>query len=137
MGNKLFISCPMLGRTREAIEESMKVMHEEAEKRFGKKLEAIDTYIEEYAPEEVVNVPVWYVGESIKMLSQADYFIGVDITKYGSYNKRCYPGCAVEEFTAEMYDIPMKILVCDEFDCFKDMEELRDKFARKIALNMG
>lgn len=135
MGNKLFISCPMRGRTKEAIEESFKVMHEEAEKRFGKKLEVIHTYIDQDAP-EVVNDPVWYLGESLKKLSQADYFIGVDITKYGLYNKRCYPGCAVEEFTAEMYDIPMKILVCDEFVCFKDMEELRDKFARKIALSM-
>ena len=88
MGSKLFISCPMRARTKEAIEESMKVMHEEAEKRFGKKLEVIHTYIDQDAP-EVVNDPVWYLGESLKKLSQADYFIGVDITKYGLYNKRC------------------------------------------------
>lgn len=42
---KLFISCPMKGRTEENISKSMDQMHKIAEIIFDQELEAIPTYI--------------------------------------------------------------------------------------------
>ena len=58
---KLFISCPMKGRTREAIEESFNTMHKIAEIMRGEKLEVIQSYIEDEPPEGV-NERIWYLG---------------------------------------------------------------------------
>lgn len=53
---KLFISCPMKGRTEKAIKNSMNRLHSLAEIVIGEKLEAIDSYIEN-APEFKDNTP--------------------------------------------------------------------------------
>lgn len=95
---KLFISCPMKGRTEENIRNSMERMHKIAEATFGEKLEVIQTYIPGKAPD--VKYPrVWYLGESIKMMAEADYFIGVDYLA-------AFKGCLVENEVARNYDIP-------------------------------
>lgn len=43
---KLFISCPMRGRTEEQIRKSMERMHKIAEAIFDEELEVIPTYFE-------------------------------------------------------------------------------------------
>ena len=48
---KLFISCPMKGRTEENIRKSMEKMHKIAEIIFDQELEVIPTYIEDNPPE--------------------------------------------------------------------------------------
>ena len=99
---KLFISCPMRNRSDENIHKSMEKMHQIAEAVFGEKLEVIDSFIEENPPEGV-NPAIWYLGESIKKMADADYFIGVK----GYWN---YPGCMVERDVADQYDIPRFIV---------------------------
>jgi hypothetical protein len=95
---KLFISCPMKGRTDEAIKESMKKMHKIAEAVFGEELEPIDTYIHEEP--KTKNNALFYLGESIKMLADADYFIGV-------YDAELeFDGCSIERVSAMRYDVP-------------------------------
>ena len=95
---KLFISCPMRGRTEENIRNSMERMHKIAEATFGEELEVIPSYIAEKAPEGVSR-RVWYLGESIKMMSEADYCIGVNY-------ESAFPGCCIEREVAQSYGIP-------------------------------
>lgn len=103
---KLFISCPMNGRTEENIKKSMDKMHKIAEDVFEQKLDVIDTCIEE-APPEGVNAGVWYLGKSISMMAEADYFIGIDCCSV-------YRGCALETKIAYDYHIPMFTLTDDD-----------------------
>lgn len=95
---KLFISCPMKGRTEENIKNSMARMHRIAELIFDQKLEPIDTYIPDEAPEGV-NRGVWYLGESIKRMAAADYFIGIGYSEV-------FKGCQAEFEIANAYGIP-------------------------------
>lgn len=97
---KLFISVPMKGRTKENIKKSIEKMHKVAEIAFDQPLEVINSYIEENAPEQT-NAPIWYLGKSIELLSQADYFIGVNS---GCYNYSWH-GCRIETIIAEEYGI--------------------------------
>lgn len=98
---KLFISVPMRGRTEENIRKSMKKMHKIAEAVWEQELEVIPTYIEDKPPESA-NQALWYLGRSIQLLSEADYFIGII---HGDYN-----GCEVERDAARRYGIPTYLL---------------------------
>lgn len=95
---KLFISCPMKGRTEENIKNSMERMHKIAEIVFDQELEVIDSYIPEAAPVDLNNKRIWYLGESIKMMAEADYFIGIDWCDF-------YKGCSIERDVANRYGI--------------------------------
>ena len=95
---KLFISCPMKGRTEENIRNSMERMHKIAEASFGEELEVIPSYIPEHAP-KCTNARIWYLGRSIEMMAEADYFIGVGY-------ETAFPGCCVENNVANEYGIP-------------------------------
>ena len=94
---KLFISCPMKGRTEENIRKSMEKMHKIAEIVFDQKLEVIPTYIEDNPPKNN-NQAVWFLGKSIQMLSEADYFIGIEWCDF-------YKGCSGESDVAKKYEI--------------------------------
>lgn len=95
---KLFISCPMKGRTEENIRDSMARMHKIAEAYFGQELEVIPTYIEDNPPENAKQA-VWFLGESIKLMAEADFFIGVGYSD-------CFSGCTIEHEVACSYGIP-------------------------------
>lgn len=95
---KLFISCPMNGRTEENIKESMKKMHKLAEIIFNQDLEVIPTYIEDKPPKGV-NERIWFLCKSIELMSQADYFIGIQWSDV-------FKGCKIESHVAEIYGIP-------------------------------
>lgn len=109
---KLFVSVPMKGRTKEAIKNSIECMHKIAEIAFGEELELIDSYIEDNPP-ATRNQSIWYLGKSIELLAQADYFIGVDL--YG------YPGCYVESVVAYRYNIKRLILNSHQYSFFNDI----------------
>ena len=113
---KLFISCPMKGRTKENIEKSMDKMHRIAEAAFEQKLEVIPSYIEDLPPKDNREA-VWYLGESIKLLAQADYFIGID-----AYD---FTGCIIERDTARSYYIPFYLLPIKFAVTREELEESR------------
>ena len=103
---KLFISCPMKGRTEENIRKSMEQMHKIAEIVFDQELEVIPSYIEDNPPENSKQA-VWYLGKSIQMLAEADFFIGINYS--GFFN-----GCMIEERVASAYGIKTTTVRMDE-----------------------
>lgn len=94
---KLFVSVPMKGRTEEEIKASIQKMKKIAEIYEGEELELIDSYIEDNPPKDSKEA-VWYLGESLKKLAQADVFIGID----EAYD---WNGCYIERDTAQRYGI--------------------------------
>lgn len=104
---KLFVSVPMKGRTEENIKKSIAKMKKIAEAYEGEELELIDTWIPDEAP-ECKNRGLWYLGESIKMMADADVFIGIN-QKFG------YSGCkqelnAAKEYGLKVYIIPISVI---------------------------
>ena len=93
---KLFISCPMRGRTPEAIKKSIEKMHKIAEATVGEELEVIPSYKPD---SEYKNKPIACLGESIKRMQDADFFVCID----ESYRFR---GCESEKDIAVRYGIP-------------------------------
>lgn len=94
---KLFISVPMKGRTEEEIKASIQKMKKVAEIYEGEELELIDSYVEDNPPKGNKEA-VWYLGESLKKLAQADVFMGI----CESYD---WNGCCIERETADKYGI--------------------------------
>lgn len=94
---KLFVSVPMKGRTEEEIKASIQKMKKIAEIYEGEELELIDSYIEDNPPKDN-NEAVWYLGESLKKLAQADVFVGID----DGWN---WSGCYIESEVAVRYEI--------------------------------
>lgn len=111
---KLFVSVPMKGRTKEAIKNSIECMYKIAEIAFGEELELIDSYIEDTPPANI-KLSIWYLGKSIELLSQADYFIGI--------NDLHYPGCQAEFFVAKNYGIKFLVLDTFQYEFFNDIRE--------------
>lgn len=66
---RLFISQPMRDKTDEEILRERETAIAEAEKLLGEKVEVIDSFFQ-VAPEDAK--PLWYLGESLKLLSTAD-----------------------------------------------------------------
>lgn len=99
---KLFISCPMKDRTEQNIKKTMNTLHKLAEEAFNQELEVIDSYIEDNPPKDSKQA-IWYLGESLKKLSEADYFIGIDMNTSPIY----YKGCQIETDVAVNYCIPI------------------------------
>ena len=94
---KLFVSVPMKGRTEDEIKASIQKMKKIAEIYEGEELELIDSHIEDNPPKDSKEA-VWYLGESLKKLAQADVFIGI----CESYD---WNGCCIERETADKYGI--------------------------------
>lgn len=95
---KLFISQPMRGLSDEEILKAREEIKLRAEKTIGEPFELIDSFISEYPGEINKQVPVWYLGKSIQILSQADvaYFGG---------DWRNARGCKIEHEIAKEYGI--------------------------------
>jgi hypothetical protein len=99
---KLFVSVPTKGRTEEEIKTSIQKMKKIAEIYEGEELELIDSYIEDNPPKDSKEA-VWYLGESLKKLAQADVFVGID----EAYD---WNDCCIEKDTAYRYGIKMHIV---------------------------
>ena len=94
---KVFISQPMRDKTNEQIKEERERAIDVLEKLYDDvKIEFIDSFFEN-APHDAK--PVWYLGQSITLLSQADvaYFIK-------GWNE--YRGCKIENTICREYGIP-------------------------------
>lgn len=99
---KLFVSVPMKGRTEEEIKASIQKMKKIAEIYEGEELELIDSYIEDNPPKDSKEA-VWYLGESLKKLAQADIFVGIN----EAYD---WNDCYIERDTAQRYGIKTYIV---------------------------
>lgn len=99
---KLFVSVPMKGRTEAEIKETMEKMKKIAEIYEGEELKMIDSYIEHNPPQNV-NQAMWYLGESLKKLSEADVIVGID-------DSWSWSGCDIEMRTAGAYGIKTYIV---------------------------
>lgn len=100
----------MKGRTEKEIKASIQKMKKIAEVYEGEEMELIDSYIEDNPPKDN-NQAVWYLGESIKKLSQADIFVCIDDTW-------AWKGCQIERDVArgygiKTYAVPAKIVIDD------------------------
>lgn len=109
---KLFVSVPMKGRTEDEIKANIQKMKKIAETLEGETLELIDSYIEDNPPKDSKEA-IWYLGESLKKLSQADVFIGI----CDSWD---WDGCHIEDETATRYGIKKYAIppryVIDDYD---------------------
>ena len=95
---KLFISQPMRGLKDEEILKAREKIRKKAEKVIGEPVELIDSFIKEYPGEINKSVPVYYLGKSIQLLSQAD------IAYFGG-DWRNARGCLIEHEVARQYGI--------------------------------
>ncbi len=94
--HKLFISCPMKGRTEENIKKSFEVMQRIAEAYTGETLEVVNPY-EPKTFESDAN-RIRSLSDSIRLMAEADYFITFE-------NYFDYRGCSVENQVAALYGL--------------------------------
>lgn len=92
---RLFISQPMRGKTNEEILVERQKAIEMAELMLDEKVEVIDSLFKD-APADAK--PLWYLGESLKLLATADY---VCFAK-GWEEAR---GCRIEKMSAIEYGV--------------------------------
>ena len=92
---KLFISQPMRGKSDEEILAVRKKAIKSAEKQIGEPVEVIDSFFQA-APTNVK--PLWYLGESLKLLAEADI-------AYFAKGRDEARGCKIENTCAIEYGI--------------------------------
>lgn len=68
----------------------------------GEELELIDSYIKDNPPKDN-NQAIWFLGESLKKLAQADVFIGIN-------EAWDWCGCYIEIETAKRYGIKIYMI---------------------------
>ncbi len=120
---KLFISIPMRGRTEENIKKGMEKMHKMAEIIFDQKLEVIPTYIEDNPPENN-NQAIWYLGKSIQLLAEADFFIGA------SEYMETFKGCIAERNIARDYGIRSAFV--NVYEIMPDVVDVEREYYRNM-----
>ena len=91
---KLFISQPMRDKTDEEIKEERAKIIKAVVDRFGK-VEVIDSFFES-APHNAR--PLWFLGKSLELLSEADI-------AYFADGWKDYRGCKLEHECAVQYGI--------------------------------
>lgn len=94
--HKLFISCPMKGRTEENIKKSFEVMKRTAEAYTGETLEVVNPYEPKTFESDADRIRS--LGDSIRLMAEADYFITFE-------NYFDYRGCSVENQVAALYGL--------------------------------
>lgn len=92
---KLFISQPMRDKTDEQIEAERNRAIENAKEVLGEEVEVIQSFFKG-APHDAT--PLWYLGESIKLLGQADFV-------YFCKDWEKYRGCCIERECCIRYGI--------------------------------
>lgn len=110
---KLFISCPMRGRTEDEIKASMERMKTVAEIMVGEELELIPSPIKADTDK---SKPIYNLGVSIKRMQDADYVA----TPREYYD---WKGCSIEAMVVERYMEPHQILRMDNRVVFSSPEE--------------
>lgn len=94
--HKLFISCPMKGRTEENIKKSFEVLKRTAEAYTGETLEVVNSYEPKTFESDADRIRS--LGDSIRLMAEADYFITFE-------NYFDYRGCSVENQVAALYGL--------------------------------
>lgn len=92
---KIFISQPMKGKTQEQIETERNKAIKEIKRMVDSDVEIIDSFFKDI---DLEKPPLWYLGESIKLLSSADYIYLCD-------NWVKSRGCVIEYLCALSYNI--------------------------------
>lgn len=95
--NRIFISQPMKGKSAKDILEARKLAIESATRILEEPIEVIDNFFQG-APVEAK--PLWFIGKSIQLLSDADAVVFVE----GWEEAR---GCKIEHKCAVQYGIPI------------------------------
>ena len=91
---KLFISQPMAGKTeKEILDERERVLIKVKELFPNQNIEVIDSFFDGEP-----KTPLWYLGESIKLLGQADIV-------YFCKDWEKYRGCCIENECCVRYSI--------------------------------
>lgn len=92
---KVFISQPMRDKTDEQILKERKRAVQVINEKYGEEVEILESFFQG-VPHDAK--PLWFLGKSIMLLSQADvaYFIG---------EWRNYRGCKAENMLAHEYGI--------------------------------
>ena len=71
--NKLYVSCPVEGRTLRSVLRTVKKMHKIAEVLFDEELE----YIDNVSVSEMTGTDLHDLSRHIEFMAQADYFVYV------------------------------------------------------------
>lgn len=101
---KIFISVPMKRRTQENIQKTVAKMKAVVTEMFRDidEVEFIDNFVTS-DPDSVADnkiVSLYYLGEAIKKLGDADYIVG-----FGWLDSDLWPGCNSEKEVATRYRI--------------------------------
>ena len=96
---KVFISQKMGGKLSKEIEEARDRATKEIKAMYGEDTEIIDTFFKDSN-----GTPLELLGESIKLMSDADLVVFI----YDWYEGR---GCLVEHEVAELYGKKMSVIV--------------------------
>ena len=94
---KVFISQPMRDKTKYEILKEREVAIETIKKKYGKDVEIIESYFDEYNPDKGC-IPLKYLSKSIELL--ADAHIAYFCKGWDEYR-----GCRIEYLCAKSYDI--------------------------------
>ena len=94
---KLFISQPMRGKTDEEILKERKALMADVYMKTHEEIEVIKSFFES-APTDAT--PLWYLGESLKLLGTADFAVFAP-------GWQDYRGCRIEHDAATQYGIPI------------------------------
>lgn len=96
---KLFISIPMDGKSSEQIIAEQEKILEEVKGKTGEDVALLQSCIKFTDDKSIIkNVPVWYLGKSLEILSKADYI-------YFAQGWEKSRGCNIERMVAERYGI--------------------------------
>ena len=116
---KVFVSMPMRNRNPRDIRHSINKAWKIAMAMVGEPLDLIDSVVKG-VPYPDSNEDIWYLGESIMRLSEADYIVIVR----PNYE---YNGCSVESVVAHRYGIPQIVIdiewVCPDIKANENMED--------------
>lgn len=96
--SKIFISQPMNGKTNEEIEDERDSIIDKLATQFARENECIDIIYSFFKNAPHDTKPLWYLGESIKLMSEADIVFFCD----GWQTAR---GCQIEHDCALEYGI--------------------------------
>lgn len=94
---KLFISQPMRGKTDEEILKERKALIADVYMKTHEEIEVIKSFFES-APTDAT--PLWYLGESLKLLGTADFAVFAP-------GWQDYRGCRIEHDAAVAYGVPI------------------------------
>lgn len=96
---KVFISLPMKDKTKREIEIMLSYLKNKAMLELGDDVEFINTMIEDKPPYATKKEAIWYLGQSIDLLSKCDLFVCLKEID----NK--YNGCIIEKEIAKRYGL--------------------------------